>query len=146
VSGGYGPSTRKADEASLFAYVGTQGDKTQDAIEAVMATLHEPVDDARLGVAREGIVEGHRVERIAPRGIAGSVYAWEDQAEKEDPREARTKRMLALDKAALEKWMKANIGSQLTVSVVGDRKKLDEAKLKKLAPVTFVPVDKLFGY
>ena len=53
---------------------------------------------------------------------------------------------MKLDKAALERWMKANLGNRLMVSVTGDRKKLDEAKLKKIAPVTFVPVDKLFGY
>jgi len=32
------------------------------------------------------------------------------------------------------------------VSIAGDRKKLDEAKLKKIAPVTWVPVEKLFAY
>jgi hypothetical protein len=41
---------------------------------------------------------------------------------------------------------RAALAQPLIVSVTGDRAKLDEAKLKKLAPVMVVPTAKLFGY
>jgi predicted Zn-dependent peptidase len=146
VYGGYGTGSRKVDDASLFAYVGTQGDKTQDALDAVMSTLKRPVDDNRLALAKETIAQNHRTERLAPRAIPFVVYAWEDEGVTSDPRAARAKRMAAVTKPALEAWMKGALGGKIILSVVGDRKKLDEAKLTKIVPLTFVPIAKLFGY
>lgn len=145
VFGGYNAG-RKIDDGTAYSYVGTQGDKTHDALEAVLATMKQPIDDVRLGRSREEIVQGHRSERIPPRSIATFVYSWEDQGAKGDPRAARVERVAKLDLAALEKWIKDSLALKMTVSITGDRKKLDEAKLKKLGPVTVVPVDQLFGY
>jgi predicted Zn-dependent peptidase len=146
VFGYYGASNKKQDAASVAAYVGTQGDKTHDAIDAVLEALKQPFDDQRLALAKKTIEETHRVDRIPPRAVANVVYAWEDQGLKSDPREERTKRVLALDKASLEKWTKTAFAGKTTVSLVGDKKKLDDAKVKKLGAVTEVPVSKLFGY
>ncbi|MGE3454655.1 MAG: M16 family metallopeptidase [Kofleriaceae bacterium] len=141
VFGGYTTGSKKIDDASAFAYVGTQGDKTQDAIEAILATIGHPVDDNRLTQAKETLAQNHRVERIEPRAIANVVYAWQDQGETADPRAARVERTLKLDRAALESWVKATLASPVIVAITGNKAKLDEAKLKKLAPVTFVPAN-----
>jgi predicted Zn-dependent peptidase len=146
VFGAFGANQRKIDDASLMAYVGSQGDKAHDALDAVLATLRKPIDDNRLQIAKETIAQGHRVDRIPPRAIANTVYAWDDQGVKADPRAARIERTLKVDKVALEKWTKAALAQPLIVSVTGDRAKLDETKLKKLAPVTVIPKAKLFGY
>ncbi|HEU0030865.1 MAG TPA: insulinase family protein [Kofleriaceae bacterium] len=146
VFGGFDPGAKKTDDADVYVYAGTQGDKTDDAITAILTSLRAPIDDKRLDTAKETLVQNYRADRIPPRGIAGTVYAWQDQGETADPRAGRMKRASAVDKAMLEKWMKAALGRPVLISVVGERKKLDEAKLKQLAPVTFVPVNKLFGY
>jgi predicted Zn-dependent peptidase len=146
VFGFYGASGKPKDDASVAAYVGTQADKTHDSIDAVLEALKQPFDDSRLTLAKKSIEESYRVWRIPPRAIAGSVYSWEDQGLKADPRADRTKRTLAVDKATLDKWTKAQFAGKTTVSLVGDKKKLDDAKLKKLGPVTEVPKEKLFGY
>jgi len=146
VGGSFDPGFRKIDDASLFASVGTQGDKTHDALDAVLETLRKPVDDSRLAIAKSGLAENHRVDRIPPRGIANTIYMWSDQGEQGDPRAARVERALKVGKADLEKWIKAALAQPPIVSVTGDRKKLDEARLKKLAPVTVVPLAELFGF
>jgi predicted Zn-dependent peptidase len=146
VFGSFDAGARKLDDASLLAYVGTQGDKTGDALEAVLSTLRRPIDEARLAQVRESVAQEHRVERIAPRSIAGAVYRWDDEGERADPRAARVERMLKLSRAELEKWARAAVAQPLIVSVVGNRQKLDEAALGRLAPVTFVPIPRLFGY
>jgi len=74
------------------------------------------------------------------------VYRWDDQGERADPRAARHARVQAVDRAALERWKTAALGSALIVSVVGDHQKIDDAQLTKLAPVTLVPITKVFGY
>jgi predicted Zn-dependent peptidase len=146
VFGGGAPGLKKADDAQLFAYVGTQGDKAHDAVDAVLATLRQAVDDQRFALAKETLAENYRVERIAPRDIAAAVYRWDDQGEASDPRAARQARAQKVDRTALERWKTAALGGPVIVSIVGDHEKLDDAQLKKLAPVTLVPVTKLFGY
>jgi predicted Zn-dependent peptidase len=146
VFGGGVPGLKKADDAQLFAYVGTQGDKAHDAVDAVLATLRQPVDDQRFKQAKETLAENYRVERIAPRAIAGVVYRWDDQGEASDPRAARHARAEKVDRAALERWKTAALAGPVIVSIVGDHQKIDDAQLEKLAPITLVPVTKLFGY
>ena len=146
VAAGYAPGSRKADDASVSAYVGTQRDKTHDSLDALLATLRAPIDDKRFAQARDTLAETYRAERIPPRDIATVVYRWEDQGERGDPRAARYARAEKVDRDALERWRKAVLSRPLILSVAGDRTKLDEARLGALAPVTSVPVTKLFGY
>jgi hypothetical protein len=108
--------------------------------------MRQPLDEARFQLARATIEENHRVARVPPRSIANTVLRWADQGHKTDPREARTKAALAVDRAALESWTKAALAGKATIAVIGNVKKLDQAKLRKLGPVTTVPVAKLFGY
>jgi hypothetical protein len=129
-----------------WRYVGTQSDKTHAAIDAVLETLAKDIDDKRLDTAKQTIAQNHRVDRIAPRGISWAVWGWQDQGVKGDPRDERVKRTLALDKAAFAKWLKAGLARKVLVSVSGPKKSLDEAKLKKLAPITWVSKEKIFGY
>ncbi len=146
VFGAYSAGSKKVDHSAMFAYVGTQADKTHDAIDAVLATMALAFDEARLQLARASIEESHRVDRVPPRAVANTVYAWADEGLRGDPRDARTKAALALDRAAVEKWTKGALAGKTTISVVGNAKKLDQAKLGKLGKVEQVPVTKLFGY
>jgi len=146
VFGGYGAGLKSADAASLSAYVGTQADKAHDAIDAVLATLAQPLDDKRFAQAKDALAESYRVDRIAPRDIATAVYRWQEQGETSDPRAARYARAAAVDRPALERWMNAALAGPMILSITGDHGKLDDARLEKLAPVTRVPVTKLFGY
>jgi predicted Zn-dependent peptidase len=146
VFGGFKAGAKKQDPSGLIAYVATQSDKTHEAIDALLDTLKQPFEDQRLKLAHASIDESHRVDRIPPRFIAGTVYSWDDQGLKTDPRDKRVKAALAVDKAAAEKWTKAAVTAKPTISVVGNVKKLDLDKLGKLGKVEQVPVEKLFGY
>lgn len=144
--GGYGASPKLADDATLFAYVGTQGDKAHDALDAVLETLRAPVDAERFALAKDRLAEAYRVDRVAPRELAALVYRWQDQGERTDPRADRAARVAKVDLGALDRWRKAAFGRPVIVSVTGDHRKLDDARLGALAPIAIVPVSKLFGY
>jgi predicted Zn-dependent peptidase len=146
VYGWYGASARAQDASGIYAFAGVQADKTHDALDAMIAALRMPIDEKRLETAREAIAQNYRSERIAPRSIAGTVYAWQDQGEKADPRAARIQRTLAVDQAGLEQWQKAALAQPVIIAVIGNKQQITAAKLAKLAPVTWVPVAKLFGY
>jgi predicted Zn-dependent peptidase len=146
VRGWFDIGSHKTDDSAVSAYVGTQADKSHAAIDAVLETLAKDIDDKRLDTAKQTIAQNHRVDRVAPRSIPFTVYAWQDQGVKGDPRDERVKRVTALDKTAFGKWLKAGLGRKVIVSVSGPKKSLDEAKLKKLGPITWVPKEKVFGY
>ena len=146
VGGGWLPGARAQDDATAYAYIGTQADKTDDAIAAILDVLRAPIDDHRLAEAKQRIEEEHRVERVDPRRLAWTVYGWEDDGARTDPRDARARRVLAVDRAALGAWAKRVVAAKPLVSVVGRRAAVDEAKLAKLAPVTWVPVSRVFAY
>jgi len=146
VSGGYITGLKQADAASLFAFVATQTDKAHDSIDAVREALDRAIDDPRFDAAQVKLNETYRVDRIAPRNIAGAVYSWDDQGAPSDPRAARHARAAKIDRAALERWKTAVLAGPAILSIVGDHGKLDDARLGKLAPVTVVPVSRLFGY
>ena len=146
VRGYYLTGQRERDASSLYAYAGTQADKTHDALDAILETLRQPIDAARLVTAKEALAQAHRVARIPARSLAASVYLWEDQGEKADPRGPRTALALTVTAPLLEQWLAKALRSKVLVSITGDRKRLDDARLAALAPVTEVPVSKLFGY
>jgi predicted Zn-dependent peptidase len=146
VTAGWRAAERSGDDASLYAYIATQGDKTDDAIAAIIETLHQPVDPHRFAEARTTIDEAHRAWRTEPRDIAAEVRGWEDEGVRADPSEDRVRRALAVDPAALQAWSERLLAAKPVISVVGARKKLDEAKLAKLGTVVWIDPKHAFGY
>jgi predicted Zn-dependent peptidase len=146
VYGGYEASAHTADDAVIYAYAGVQADKIHDALDAVLAALRLPIDERRLDTAKEAIAQSYRSERIPPRQIAATVFAWQDQGERSDPRAARVQRTLAVEPAALAQWTAAALARPAIVGIIGNKRAIDAAKLAKLAPVTWVPAARLFGY
>lgn len=108
--------------------------------------MRQPLDDARLTRANKSITESYRSERIPPRSVAAFVYSWEDQGVKGDPRAIQIDMSSKLDRTTLERWVNALLDQPVIISITGDKTKLDERRLGTLAPVTYVPVEKLFGY
>jgi hypothetical protein len=72
VFGAFGANQRKIDDASLMAYVGSQGDKASRRARRHARDARKPIDDTRLQIASETIA--HIADRIPPRAIAGTVF------------------------------------------------------------------------
>jgi predicted Zn-dependent peptidase len=146
VTGGYLAGIRKPDASSMFAFVGTQTDKAHDAIDALRDTLHQALDAKRFDNAKVTLTERYRVDRIPPRSVAAAVYSWQDQGASSDPRAARHALADRIDRAALERWMTKVLAGPVVLSITGNHSKLDDARLGTWAPVTMMPIIKLFGY
>jgi threonyl-tRNA synthetase len=39
--------------------------------------------------SKDALAEKYRVDRVAPRALAGAIYRWQDEGESGDPRAAR---------------------------------------------------------
>jgi predicted Zn-dependent peptidase len=144
---GYRTGARPVDESALTATLGTQADKTIEALTTMMELLRKtPIQEVRLKTARDALDEEYRASRVDPRAAPLWVFAWDDRGEKADPRprEWETLRKLAgKDLAAFA--AEAATGATL-VAILGPTKRFDKKALGKVGEIETVPVTKLFGY
>jgi predicted Zn-dependent peptidase len=138
---------RPVDQSAVIAGMGTQSDKTVEALRTMLELLRNlPVQAARLGTAKLSLDEEYRSSRFLPRQVPTLVLAWDDLGEPEDPRPSNWKVIQASGEAELVKFAERFRQGDLIISVMGDGARIDLDALGKIAPVEKVPVEQLFGY
>jgi predicted Zn-dependent peptidase len=144
---GYRTGARPVDESALTATLGTQADKTIEALSTMMELLRKtPLQDVRLKVARDALDEEYRSSRVDPRAAPLWVFTWDDQGETSDPRPREwesLKKLTGKDLAAFA--AEAATGATL-IAILGPTKRFDKKGLGKVGTTESVPVTKLFGY
>jgi predicted Zn-dependent peptidase len=138
---------RPVDQSAVIAGMGTQSDKTVDALRTMLGLLRElPMQGARLGTAKLSLDEEYRSARFLPRQVAGLVLAWDDLGEPGDPRPGNWKAIQAAGEPELDAFARRFRDGDLIISVMGDASRIDMDALGKIAPVEKVTVGQLFGY
>ncbi len=138
---------RPVDESAVIAGMGTQGDKTVEALRTMLELLRNlPVQGARLGTAKQSLEEEYRSARFLPRQVPMLVLAWDDLGEPEDPRPGNWKVIQAAGDAELATFAERFREGDLIISVMGDASRIDLDALGKIAPVEKVSVEQIFGY
>jgi len=138
---------RPVDESAVIAGMGTQGDKTVEALRTMLELLRNlPVQGARLGTAKQSLEEEYRSARFLPRQVPMLVLAWDDLGEPEDPRPGNWKVIQAAGDAELATFAERFREGDLIISVMGDASRIDLDALGKIAPVEQVSVEQIFGY
>ncbi|TPV94288.1 MAG: insulinase family protein [Myxococcales bacterium FL481] len=137
---------RPQDESGLIGRIGTQVDKTPEAVNVMLELLRAPAQPQRLQAALDQVEEAYRTERIAPRGIGVAVYAWDERGEKADPRPWQREQSQAVDKAALDRFIATANATPVILAILGDRDRIDLAALREVGKLVEVGVDDVFGY
>jgi predicted Zn-dependent peptidase len=138
---------RPADESALVGFVGTQADKTGEALPALLGLLRGmKVDPHRFAKARQALLETLRTERTEPRAVADMVRSWEELGFPADPRPGWLDAIGALDREALQRFAAQFAGGDLVIGVVGDREHIDLPALGKLARLVDRTPAQLFGF
>ena len=146
VAGWYSSSSRKKDETSVGAYMGTQSDKTKDAMTTLLDVLKRPIDDKRLAKVRASMEAARTSDRTSPRSISSVVYAWKYRGVDSDPREKDYQNAMKVSKEELQKWIKSTMKSRAIISVVGPKNSIDLKHLSTLGKLNKVKADSLFNY
>jgi hypothetical protein len=146
--GGYGQGHWAGDENRVLGIVTTQCDKTFDAASVLEGLLHKPPLSAeRFAETKRAILEGYRTNPLHFRDVPDSVMRWEEQGlPPVDPRPAlyaRAQKYTLKDLAAFSKHI---AGLPFTLAILGNRDRVDLAKLKPLGDLEDIPIDKLFPY
>lgn len=138
---------RPVDQSAVIAGMGTQADKTVEALRTMLELLRNlPVQGARLGTAKQTLDEEYRSARFLPRQVPSLVLAWDDLGEPEDPRPGNWKVIQAAGEAELARFAERFREGDLIISVMGDASRIDLEALAKIAPIEKVSVAQIFGY
>ena len=130
------------------AFIATQNDKMQQAIEAFDEIINEmPESEAAFEIAKKALLERIRTERIVKEQLLWEYIFAEDMGVMKDRNKAVFEAVEAMTladvKATQEKWVK---GRPYVYGILGDIKDLDLNYLKTLGPIKTVSQEEIFGY
>lgn len=138
---------RPDDQAALHGSLASQGDKAADALALLLDLLRaRTLAPERLAAARLALLREYATHRISPRARPGQVDAWLERGEPADPRPAIRRSLQDLDVAAVEALLARFAGAPAIVSVLGDRRRVDLARLRALGELVEVRPAELFPY
>ena len=138
----------KDDSYKYFAFIATQNDKMQTAIEAFDEIINDmPESETAFNIAKEALATRCRTERITGRNILSSYRTTREMGITE-PRSKKVYESLpALTledvKNTQEKWVKDRT---YCYGILGDIKNLDTDYLKTLGTVEILTLEDIFGY
>ena len=143
----YMPS-HKEDTYMYYAFIATQNDKMETAIEAFDEIINEmPESETAFGIAKEALISRIRTDRVSDRQIISS-YIGSRELGLTEPRAKQifeVAQTLTLDdvKATQQEWVK---NRKYVYGILGDIKDLDTDYLKTLGPVQTLTLEEIFGY
>jgi len=146
----YAKGDRLVDESAVIAGLGTQADKSVEAVSTLLSLIVPlRVEANRYKTALTSIKANFRKTRISPRSRAGAIYSWEDLGQMQDP---RPKQFASLETtAAGDVQTFANLRTKATpiFAISGDSTRIDIKALAaaaKIAKIQVMKVSQLFGY
>ncbi|MFT5430386.1 MAG: putative Zn-dependent peptidase, partial [Myxococcota bacterium] len=134
---------RKGDENVMLGRIGTQADKTVDAVKAFLDLLDNmPQSESRFGPAKQGVITAYQTTRVGFRRVLDRVQSWEKLGVSIDPREQWYTKGQTLGLANIVAFHKSHLANKpKLISIVGDQSKIDLDKLKEIGPVTILTAD-----
>lgn len=135
-------SRREIDPTFLRAYVGTQGDKTIDAMAVVDSLIRQtPFDAGKVDRLRKEL----RFEEITSypdfRGMADHISGNKNSGYSSDPIVDFFKVIDTLDADSLESFWKQHVdGKNIVWTIVGDKKRIDMEALSKFGEIKEIQV------
>jgi len=127
--------------------MGTQADKTTDAIETYINLLREMPEKAnRMTGIKSGMLQSLTSSRSNFRVIGSTIRSWRNQGFKEDP---KVRQKEVYEKAEFEDFVnfyKNYIQNKpYTIAVVGNKKKIDFNKLSSYGDIIELKKEDIFN-
>ncbi|WP_199350994.1 M16 family metallopeptidase [Haliangium ochraceum] len=145
--GYYATGRRPQDAAAVFASIGTQADKTFEALKAMLPLLRQtPLQPARFASAKRNLLEEYRTNRVLPRAVPDAVKGWDDLGEASDPRPRSWEFVQTAEIDQLGEFSQRLGSEPLIISIMGDAERIDMDALGSIAPIEKVTVEQLFSY
>lgn len=142
----YMPGNRLNAENLMLGAIGTQTDKTVDALAAFIDLIDNmPQSSERFDEAVNAQINRYRTSKLNFREVIGAVRAWERQGFESDPRRARFQELQQSDLDDLIEFQEQHVKDRAKlISIVGDLSIIDVAELEQFGEVQEMQVDDLF--
>lgn len=137
---------RLGDQDQMLAYVGTQADKTLESVKLLLELMRNPPrSESHFARAKAALINEYHTSRIDFRKLFGTVAGWNELGFAEDPRPMFYKQIDAISLDDIFQYIEANVKTRpLTLTIVGDRDKVNLEELKTLGVFEEVRKDQLF--
>ena len=138
----------QADYNYMVGGMGTQADKTPEAVAAFVGLLDDmPASPERFASAQLSVLNKYRTERLGFRSVLGAVRGWERKGLAGDPRAGRFAQIQAshLDEV-LEFYRQHVEGRPKLISITGDKSKMDLEALAAQGELIELGLEDLFAF
>ncbi len=142
----YAPGSRVNAENLIMGSIGTQTDKTADALAAFIDLIDNmPSSSERFDESVNSMLNRYRTSKLNFREIIGAVRTWERQDLEGDPRRGNYQKLQETELEDLLQFQQQHVKDRAKlISIVGDLSIIDTAELEQFGTVQEVKVDELF--
>lgn len=128
------------DKSKFVAFIGTQSDKTIDAISVMTGLINDmPIKKQRMRGVKDYLLQSLLTSKPGEREITETVEGWRLFGYKEDPRIIQADMYKEIDFDNIVDFYKRNIqGRPMLITIVGNKKKVDMKELAKYGKIVEV--------
>ena len=138
----------QADYNYMVGGMGTQADKTPEAVAAFVGLLDDmPASPERFAAAQLSVINKYRTERLGFRSVLGAVRGWERKGLAGDPRAGRFAQIQASNLDEVLEFYRQHIeGRPKLISITGDKSKMDLEALAAQGEIIELGLEDLFAF
>jgi predicted Zn-dependent peptidase len=139
---------KKEDDFSFIAYVGSQADKLNDAVNGMNELLNDmPETKQNFEDTRKGTLKDYETDRITKENIVFTYLALQRKGIDHDIRKDIYEQMKTMKFDDIKKLHNDNLQNKpYTYCIVASEKRIKLDDLKKYGEVKKIGLDQLFGY
>lgn len=142
----YAQGSRQEAENLMLGVIGTQTDKTVDALEAFIDLIDNmPSSSERFEESVNSLLNRYRTSKLNFREVIGAVRSWERLGFETDPRRERYQQLQTASLEELQQFQEEHVRDRAKlISIVGDLSIIDTEELEQFGTVEEVQVEQLF--
>lgn len=145
-SAAYSQGSRENAQNLVLGVIGTQTDKTVDALSAFVDLIDNmPASSERFDETVNSLVNRYRTSKLSFREVIGAVRRWEELGLQGDPRRERFAQLQTASLDDLVQFQTEHVqGKPKLISVLGDLSIIDVEDLAQFGEVEQLSTDALF--
>ncbi|OPZ95500.1 MAG: hypothetical protein BWY70_01989 [Bacteroidetes bacterium ADurb.Bin408] len=130
----------------FVGYIGTQADKTSEALDVFMGLLREmPLKTDRLQVLKSSLMQEIYSSRPDFRELSQTVNEWQLQGYTDDPGKIKIEKFKNLTFEGVNKLYESEIKNKpVAICIVGDKSRLDMAHIAKYGTIVNIKKKMLY--
>jgi predicted Zn-dependent peptidase len=142
----YAQGGRENAENLMLGAIGSQTDKTVDAVSAFVDLIDNmPESTERFDESVNSLLNRYRTSKLSFREVIGAVRSWERLGLEGDPRRARYQQLQQVSMDDLLAFQQERVKDRpKLISIVGDTSAIDTEALSRFGTVREVQVDEIF--